>query len=147
MICPCQQQQPDARSYQQCCEPLHKGQIAGNPEQLMRSRFSGYALGLGQYVSDTWHISTRPNGLNDLSADANWLKLDIIKAQGKQVHFRAFFKDENEFAVLEEASNFVFEDGRWFYLSGETNTYSVELGRNDVCLCGSGKKFKKCCQH
>jgi uncharacterized protein YecA (UPF0149 family) len=21
----------------------------------------------------------------------------------------------------------------------------VQLGRNDLCLCGSGKKYKKCC--
>ncbi|MGR3973409.1 MAG: SEC-C metal-binding domain-containing protein [Candidatus Rhabdochlamydia sp.] len=21
------------------------------------------------------------------------------------------------------------------------------IGRNDVCLCGSGKKFKKCCEN
>ncbi|NMT18189.1 hypothetical protein HKA99_27985, partial [Vibrio parahaemolyticus] len=22
---------------------------------------------------------------------------------------------------------------------------SLKLGRNDPCICGSGKKFKKCC--
>ncbi|MFY0642558.1 MAG: YchJ family protein [Bermanella sp.] len=145
MICPCQQQQHNARSYQQCCEPFHQGDIPATAEQLMRSRFSGYVLGLSQYISDTWHASTRPNGL-DLSPDANWLKLDIVKAHDKQVHFRAFFKDNNEFAVLEETSNFVFESDHWLYVNGTTDTYTIELGRNDVCLCGSGKKFKKCCQ-
>ncbi|WP_283789700.1 YchJ family protein [Bermanella sp. WJH001] len=145
MICPCQQQQPNARSYQQCCEPFHKGEIPATAEQLMRSRFSGYVLGLSQYVRDTWHISTRPNDLN-LSPDNNWLKLDIVKTNTDQVHFCAFFKDENEFAVLEEISNFVFEHGRWFYVDGKTDTHTIELGRNDVCLCGSSKKYKKCCQ-
>ena len=144
MICPCQQQQANARSYQQCCEPFHQGEAPATAEQLMRSRFSAYVLGLSQYVRDTWHPSTRPNGL-DLSPDANWLKLDIVKAHDIQVHFRAFFKDDNEFAVLEEISNFVLENDHWFYVSGTTDTYTIELGRNDVCLCGSGKKFKKCC--
>jgi SEC-C motif-containing protein len=144
MICPCQQQQANARSYQQCCEPFHQGETPATAEQLMRSRFSAYVLGLSQYVRDTWHPSTRPNGL-DLSPDANWLKLDIVKAHDKQVHFRAFFKDDNEFAVLEETSNFVLENDHWFYVNGTTDTYTIELGRNDVCLCGSGKKFKKCC--
>ncbi|HAI6492494.1 TPA: SEC-C metal-binding domain-containing protein, partial [Escherichia coli] len=23
--------------------------------------------------------------------------------------------------------------------------FKVKLGRNDKCLCGSGKKYKKCC--
>ena len=28
---------------------------------------------------------------------------------------------------------------------GETITVSKKPGRNDLCPCGSGKKFKKCC--
>ena len=27
----------------------------------------------------------------------------------------------------------------------ESKTYQREIGRNDPCLCGSGKKYKKCC--
>lgn len=145
MMCPCQLQQPMPKTYAHCCERFHLGEAAATPEQLMRSRFSGYVLGLNQYVSDTWHASTRPKNLN-LSADANWLKLEVLTAQADQVHFRAYFKDEDEFAVLEEISDFVLENGRWFYVSGKTETHTIELQRNDVCLCGSGKKFKKCCQ-
>lgn len=25
------------------------------------------------------------------------------------------------------------------------NNNNTKLGRNDICYCGSGKKFKKCC--
>jgi hypothetical protein len=25
-------------------------------------------------------------------------------------------------------------------------THAIKAGRNDVCPCGSGKKFKKCCE-
>ena len=26
-----------------------------------------------------------------------------------------------------------------------TNQCTIKIGRNDPCICGSGKKFKKCC--
>ena len=34
----------------------------------------------------------------------------------------------------------------WFrnLLSPRPKTQEIELGRNDVCWCGSGKKYKKC---
>ncbi len=25
------------------------------------------------------------------------------------------------------------------------SVYQVKIGRNDICPCGSGRKFKKCC--
>jgi SEC-C motif-containing protein len=144
MICPCQRQQANPRVYAECCEPFHQGVTAPTPTHLMRSRFSAYVLGLSQYVSESWHASTRPSDLQ-LTPDNNWLKLDIVKAQGTQVHFSAYFNDDNTFAALEEVSDFVFEGDRWFYVNGKTETHTVSLGRNDVCLCGSGKKFKTCC--
>ena len=29
----------------------------------------------------------------------------------------------------------------------QTKTNKHDMGRNDTCYCGSGKKFKKCCQN
>ena len=144
MICPCQRQHPEPKDYQQCCERFHLGDHPDTPEQLMRSRYSGFVLGLSDYIAQSWHASTRPSDLA-LTPDSSWLKLDIIKANDKQVHFRAYFKDENEFAVLDELSDFILEENRWLYVKGKTQTHCVELKRNDVCLCGSGIKFKKCC--
>ncbi|MBK0365596.1 SEC-C domain-containing protein [Salmonella enterica] len=34
-----------------------------------------------------------------------------------------------------------FRDDMWYYIDGTR----PQLGRNDPCPCGSGKKFKKCC--
>lgn len=144
MICPCQMQQANPQAYTNCCEPLHLGKAANTPEQLMRSRFSGFVLGLTTYIANTWHASTRPPDLK-LKADDQWLKLDIVSAKQTQVHFRAYFKDETEFCVLDEISDFVFQAQQWFYLSGKTQVTTVPLKRNDTCLCGSGKKYKKCC--
>ena len=147
MICPCQLKIQSPKPYSDCCEPLHKGQAALKPEELMRSRFSGFVLGLTEYLNKSWHSSTRPDGLS-LEADDQWLKLEIIKSTDSQVHFKAFFKDTDSpqgFSVLEELSDFIKEDGHWFYVSGDTQIQPVTLARNDVCLCGSGKKYKKCC--
>ena len=52
---------------------------------------------------------------------------------------------EKTFAVLEERSRFVRENDHWFYLDGEHSVTPLKPGRNDPCLCGSGRKFKKCC--
>jgi len=147
MICPCQMQQVSPKTYAQCCEVFHLGKTPATPEQLMRSRFSAFVLGLSDYIRDTWHPSTRPQDLH-LSPDDQWVKLDIIKSSDKQVHFQAFFKDTDSpsgFSVLDEISDFVFEEKRWFYVSGITDIKTVQLSRNDTCLCGSGKKYKKCC--
>lgn len=147
MICPCQLQTQKPKQYAECCEPLHKGQAALNPEQLMRSRFSGFVLGLTDYINKSWHSSTRPQDLS-LDPDEQWLKLEIIKSTTRQVHFKAYFRDTDSqqgFSVLEELSDFIKENGNWYYVSGDTQIQPTQLTRNDVCLCGSGKKYKKCC--
>lgn len=142
-------QQQAEKTYNECCEPFHLGQRPNTPEQLMRSRFSGFVLGLTQYIRDTWHISTRPDDLT-LTPDQNWLKLDILNASNKQVHFRAYFKDETSptgLSVLDETSDFIQQDNRWFYVKGNAQFLPYTQNRNDMCLCGSGKKFKKCCSY
>ncbi len=144
MICPCQKQQTNAQRYNTCCKVFHDGELAPTAEKLMRSRFSAYALGLSTYLKDTWHSSTRPNPL-EAEPDDQWLKLDIISFSDNTVHFKAFYKEDNAFAFLEEHSRFTHEHGRIVYLSGETKVDNVNLKRNDTCLCGSDKKFKKCC--
>jgi len=147
MICPCQLQTSNPAQYAQCCEPLHKGQAAKNPEQLMRSRFSAFVLGLSEYVNKSWLASTRPQNLS-VEPDDQWLKLEIIKSTDSQVHFKAYFKDPDSpqgFSVLEELSDFIKEGEHWFYVSGDTQIQPIILNRNDTCLCGSEKKYKKCC--
>ena len=55
--CPCGL----AATYGDCCGRLHRGQArAATPEQLMRSRFSAYAVHDEPYLLRTWHPATRP---------------------------------------------------------------------------------------
>lgn len=44
---------------------------------------------------------------------------------------------------LHERSRFLKIDDCWFYIDG----VQPKVGRNDPCPCGSGRKYKKCCEH
>lgn len=143
-LCPCQ----SGLDYPRCCQPLHGGQPAAHPEALMRSRFSAFALGKADYIQRSWHPSTRPATLS-LDDQERWLGLTILDASQDgdtgRVHFQAVSQAHSDFKMLEEISNFIRQDGHWFYVDGETSVSTLKPGRNDPCPCGSGRKFKKCC--
>lgn len=143
--CPC----GSGKTYARCCQPWHLGAAAPNPEPLMRSRYTAFVLNDPDYVLKTWHPSTRPVTLT-LDDSPQWASLDILDRdeggdRGK-VHFRATYRSGQGWWYLEEVSDFVKEDGRWFYLSGDTTEGQLKPGRNEPCPCGSGRKFKACCR-
>jgi SEC-C motif-containing protein len=84
-----------------------------------------------------------------LEVDTQWKRLEIISAhndtQQGSVHFKAYYKEQDEWHLLEETSKFLFENEHWFYHSGNYQPQILKPNRNDACPCGSGKKFKKCC--
>lgn len=109
--------------YEACCARLHRGERAADAEELMRSRYSAYVLGLESYVHDTWHPSTRPHNLElDSSPAMQWIGLEVRhfkQGEGKAtVEFVARYKLNGRAHRLHEISVFVFEQGRWFYLDG-----------------------------
>jgi len=142
--CPC----GSSRTYAHCCGACHRGQPAHSPEALMRSRYSGFVLGLGDYLLATWHPDTRPATL-DLAGSPDWVSLRILEAgedgDSGRVHFQAIFRAGKGWGCLEEDSEFVKQNGRWYYLRGETSEGELKPGRNEPCPCGSGKKYKTCC--
>ncbi len=108
------------------------------------------------------------------SVNSHWLGLNVIHSEIADsgegfVEFEAFYQDDNEQFCLAERSRFLKEttDGvtQWYYIDGEYPKQENELdpelipnaapqqpianpdkiGRNDPCVCGSGKKYKKCC--
>lgn len=120
MRCPCLSGLP----YVECCEPLHRGEAtAPTAEQLMRSRFSAFAVGDADYLLSTWHSSTRPATL-ELEPEMRWYRLDIIdrSAGGPldshgDVEFEAFWRSPEGRGSQRERSAFVRENGRWFYVA------------------------------
>ncbi|BDZ46868.1 hypothetical protein GCM10025866_27770 [Naasia aerilata] len=71
--CPCGSRLP----YIECCGPVHAGAPAGTALALMRSRYSAFALGLGEHLLRTWHPDTRPDGV-ELDDDILWRRLQIV---------------------------------------------------------------------
>ncbi|WP_275531649.1 SEC-C metal-binding domain-containing protein [Magnetofaba australis] len=53
----------------------------------------------------------------------------------------ASFREDQEY---EFDPPFGFEDDDEFFPAPHVNPFR-DIGRNDPCPCGSGKKFKKCC--
>ncbi len=117
--CPC----GTGRAYAACCGPVLAGAAAGTAEQLMRSRYTAFAVGDADHLLATWAGATRPARL-DLDAALRWERLEVLSAQGGlfdaegTVEFRAHWRRGAQRGVLHERSRFVREDGRWRYLGG-----------------------------
>ncbi len=155
--CPCDQ----THTYKECCGKYHAidSLYPETPEQLMRSRFSAFALGKVDYLINTLHPSKhQPNDNKSLLSaisSTQWLALHVLNSAYKDhtgtVEFQAIFKDSDsqETGMLHERSNFIKENGQWFYTDGKLFESSIPKeyypSRNDPCWCGSGKKYKKCC--
>ncbi|WP_299686457.1 YchJ family protein [uncultured Vibrio sp.] len=145
------------------------------PEQLMRSRYTAHVLGLVDYVVATYHpncnAQAQKQGITE-SIDCDWAGLEVINTTvGSHqdegfVEFKAYFNEDGAQYCMQERSRFVRENGLWFYIDGEfpeqeneheeltepeidprlnQTVKSFKIGRNDPCICGSGKKYKKCC--
>lgn len=148
MDCPCGSQQ----AYAKCCGPFLSGQVRpGTALALMRSRYTAYCLKDAAYLLETWHPSTRPAALGFAGDATEWAGLAILGCEaglpgdGKgRVEFIARYRRDGQLGRLRENSRFVKEAGEWLYLDGIIQPES-KPGRNDLCPCGSGKKYKKCC--
>lgn len=118
--CPCGHGKP----YGECCGPIHAGTPAPTAAQLMRSRYSAFALGDADYLLRSWHSSTRPGSL-ELDPDVRWLRLLVEEASGGgpfdqegTVTFTAIGRSSEGRFEQRERSRFVREGGRWVYLAG-----------------------------
>ncbi len=111
--CPC-----GSPSYDACCGRLHRGEEqAATPEELMRSRYSAYALDETDYVWRTWHPRTRPPQVTP-DPTTRWTQLEVLDATADEVEFRAHFEGPDGVGVLHERSRFERRAGRLFYLDG-----------------------------
>ncbi|MFI6575785.1 YchJ family protein [Nocardiopsis sp. NPDC050513] len=117
--CPCGR---DA-VYQDCCGRLHAGLAsAATAEDLMRSRYSAFAVGDEAYLLRSWHPDTRPRRLG-LDARTVWVRLEVLGTTGGTpfhnegtVDFRAVHRERGRESELREHSRFVRHEGAWVYL-------------------------------
>lgn len=114
-------------AFEECCQPYIKGlKQPKTAEILMRSRYSAYAIGNADYLVATTHSSTRnlykKEEILRWSQSNHWVKLDVINATENTVTFKAHYIDNHrKEQIHHEKSNFVFENGSWYYVDG---TYS-----------------------
>jgi len=124
MQCPC----GTGLEYTACCHRfIETENWPDTAEELMRSRYCAYALKRRDYLLDTWHKDTLPDQL-DLYEDAHvkWVRLEVvnIEAGGEQdltgmVEFKAVMKANGRAEKMTERSEFVKQDGRWYYLKAQ----------------------------
>ncbi len=129
--CPCGSE----KTYGLCCGHWHAGmqaipqRHAQTPEELMRSRYSAYALALGEYLLATWHGGTSPGQID--FPPTRWLGLEIKHTDARGdvgvVEFIARYRDSTGKAGrIEETSRFIREGtgqaARWYYIDGIIET-------------------------
>lgn len=125
----------------------------------MRSRYSAFAKGDAAYL-----LATRvtegdvedPEGPEDPAELGRWAKTvswlglevrEVIASADPNEGFVAFTARylEGEWLVtLAERSRFLRREGRWAYVEGQPEVKRVRVPRNELCPCGSGRKFKHC---
>jgi SEC-C motif-containing protein len=127
-LCPCTSQ----RLFAACCEPFLSGKkLPETPEQLMRSRFSAYALQKADYLVQTTAEAERAKlDRDEVAAYCRTVKcisLKIVKTTGTAqdeegtVLFHASLQVNGRRMLHRELSRFVKEEGRWVYVDGDTN--------------------------
>ncbi|WP_433168254.1 YchJ family protein [Kribbella sp. CA-247076] len=110
--------------YAECCGRLHDGRsTATTAEQLMRSRYSAFAVRDAPYLLRTWAAATRPADLQ-LDHDLHWTGLEILSTtDGSPFHtegtveFRAHYEVNGHPGHQQELSRFAREDGEWVYVA------------------------------
>ncbi len=116
--CPC----GSGLTYPECCGRLHDGTaVAATAEQLMRSRYSAFAVGDAAYLLATWDPATRPRAL-ELDPAVRWTGLEVLATTGGglfdaegTVTFRASARQYTQ----QEHSRFRRAGGRWLYVDGQ----------------------------
>ncbi len=120
----------------------------------MRSRYTAHVLVDVDYLVKSWKSNpSQPLSKSDIehwAKSSQWLGLTIHRCQKGSpqdregwVEFSARFIAEGEEtpSFHREYSHFIKDGEHWFYVDAIAGT----TGRNEPCPCGSGKKFKRCC--
>jgi SEC-C motif-containing protein len=146
-----------------CCGPIIEGTAhAETAEALMRARYSAFVVNNPEFLHESLHPDHRHD--HDVSAtrrwaeSSQWLSLQVVEVEKGSadddegsVEFIATYKEQGVTKPHHEISRFVKQDGNWYFVDGKLVTPQTEVrkqpkvGRNELCPCGSGKKFKKCC--
>jgi len=153
------------KSYDECCKVFHeKLQQPEHAEQVMRARYSAFATQNIEYILQTIHPAKREEydkkSITDWSAKSTWHGFSIESVtqanpddpdSDTYIEFIANYEKDTERHKHHERAEFRKYRGRWYFWDGKPvdqkpiRRETPKIGRNDPCMCGSGKKYKKCC--
>ena len=157
--CPC----GSGATYGECCAPIIKGKVlAPTAEALMRSRYTAYVTGdvdhLGNTLDEAGRRDFDAESALQWAQSADWQGLEIVaveKGGAKDdegiVEFIASYEVDEQTMAHHERAQFRKSGKQWEFVQGRVigrDPYRREdpkVGRNDPCVCGSAKKYKKCC--
>lgn len=122
--CPCF----SGNIYDKCCRPFHQGKLPESALQLMRSRYSAYALDIPDYIMATTHPSNSQysentiswgKSISEFSRNFSFEKLEILDSTENStvatVTFKAYLLHDGSDASFTEKSYFEKVNGRWLY--------------------------------
>ena len=128
-ICPC----GSTKKYKKCCKPFHdKITFPKTALELMKSRFSAFAVLIADYIIFTTH-ENNSDYISDLklwnqdimnfSKNTRFERLEILDfIEGEVESFVTFkatlFQDKNDISFIEK-SRFLKTEGIWKYVDGQ----------------------------
>lgn len=160
-LCPC----GSGTAFETCCEPyLLKRSSPPTAQALMRARYTAYAMGAIDYLYKTSGNKVRKEfdaeNTRKWSESAEWTGIEFLVENGGGVddqdatlEFIAHYSVNNAKFEHHERAEFIRKNGEWLFMDGKLfgpdpqRREQPKIGRNDPCPCGSGKKYKKCCQN
>ena len=121
------------KKYSKCCEKYHLGKsTCKNAQDLMRSRFSAYALKLSDYIIKTSHkknpcfqkdLKTLKKDIESFCSETHFKNLEILdNIQEKNQAFVTFIAtliSNGKDMSFTEISHFEKIDQKWFYKDGQ----------------------------
>jgi len=154
----------DERALEARCRPFLDGTaIPRTAIELMASRYLAHRERNLAYLTRTHDPATRGDYGTELAEGFEWTGLEILRCEAGgpddergQVEFVAHFRIDGQDGRHHERSEFRRLGDRWVYVgaieppppsgsSGPPARASSNVGRNDPCPCGSGRKSKRCC--
>lgn len=121
-LCPC----GSGKEYSDCCEKYLDGRavVTDTPENILRSRYTAYRVGNGEYLLKSWHPDYRPKvtakrliqeGKNIIYTGLEILDKEIGDNSGK-IHYVLKYRIGNQrYGTNECTSLFEKVDGVWYY--------------------------------
>ena len=128
-ICPC----GSLKKYKKCCKPFHdKITFPKTALELMKSRFSAFAVLIADYIIFTTHennsdyisdLKSWNQDIMNFSKNTRFERLEILEfIDGEVESFVTFkatlFQDKNDISFIEK-SRFLKTEGIWKYVDGQ----------------------------